>query len=98
MPTDLMRYKVATSSYLVNAGDTRALLHGTLVPVLVDGQFFDGFLTFPSLAASGKKNVCGKHRSQLVGARGFEPPTPCAQGRCATRLRYAPSDLPSPSS
>jgi hypothetical protein len=26
-----------------------------------------------------------------VGARGFEPPTPCAQGRCATRLRYAPS-------
>ena len=28
----------------------------------------------------------------LVGARGFEPPTPCAQGRCATRLRYAPTD------
>jgi hypothetical protein len=27
----------------------------------------------------------------LVGARGFEPPTPCAQGRCATRLRYAPT-------
>ena len=28
---------------------------------------------------------------RLVGARGFEPPTPCAQGRCATRLRYAPT-------
>ena len=28
---------------------------------------------------------------KLVGARGFEPPTPCAQGRCATRLRYAPT-------
>src|SRR5215831_12401587 len=27
----------------------------------------------------------------LVGARGFEPPTPCAQGRCATRLRHAPT-------
>src|SRR5687768_15076917 len=27
----------------------------------------------------------------LVGARGFEPPTPCAQGRCATGLRYAPT-------
>ena len=27
----------------------------------------------------------------MVGARGFEPPTPCAQGRCATRLRYAPT-------
>src|SRR6059036_672667 len=27
----------------------------------------------------------------LVGAPGFEPATPCAQGRCATRLRYAPT-------
>src|SRR2546427_2127787 len=26
----------------------------------------------------------------MFGASGFEPPTPCAQGRCATRLRYAP--------
>ena len=32
-----------------------------------------------------------KLRNYLVGARGFEPPTPCAQGRCATRLRYAPT-------
>src|SRR5438445_9220748 len=28
---------------------------------------------------------------RLVGAIGFEPTTPCAQGRCATRLRYAPT-------
>ena len=27
----------------------------------------------------------------MVGARGFEPPTPCAQGRCAARLRYTPT-------
>ena len=27
---------------------------------------------------------------RLVGARGFEPPTPCSQSRCATRLRHAP--------
>jgi hypothetical protein len=27
----------------------------------------------------------------LVGATGFEPAAPCAQGRCATRLRYAPT-------
>jgi hypothetical protein len=27
----------------------------------------------------------------VVGATGFEPATPCAQGRCATRLRYAPT-------
>src|SRR5438034_3727673 len=30
-------------------------------------------------------------RRKLVGATGFESATPCAQGRCATRLRYAPT-------
>jgi hypothetical protein len=30
---------------------------------------------------------------ELVGAIGFEPTTPCAQGRCATRLRYAPTEV-----
>src|SRR4026209_68927 len=29
-----------------------------------------------------------------VGARGFEPPTPCSQSRCATGLRYAPKLTP----
>jgi hypothetical protein len=28
---------------------------------------------------------------RLVGAARFELTTPCAQGRCATRLRYAPT-------
>jgi hypothetical protein len=28
---------------------------------------------------------------KVVGAAGFEPAAPCAQGRCATRLRYAPT-------
>jgi hypothetical protein len=27
----------------------------------------------------------------MVGARGFEPPTPCTPCKCATRLRYAPT-------
>ena len=27
----------------------------------------------------------------MVGAARFELATPCAQGRCATRLRYAPT-------
>jgi hypothetical protein len=27
----------------------------------------------------------------MVGARGFEPPTPCTPCRCATRLRHAPT-------
>ena len=31
--------------------------------------------------------------NELVGATGFEPATPCAQGRCATRLRYAPTAI-----
>ena len=28
----------------------------------------------------------------MVGAEGFEPPTLCSQSRCATRLRYAPTE------
>ncbi len=27
----------------------------------------------------------------MVGARGFEPPTPCTPCKCATRLRHAPT-------
>jgi hypothetical protein len=30
-------------------------------------------------------------RKMLVGASGFEPEASCAQGRRATRLRYAPT-------
>lgn len=26
----------------------------------------------------------------MVGARGFEPPTPCAQGRCASQAALRP--------
>ena len=29
----------------------------------------------------------------MVGAAGFEPTTPCPPGRCATRLRYAPTQF-----
>ncbi len=29
----------------------------------------------------------------LVGARGFEPPTPWTPSKCATRLRYAPTNV-----
>src|ERR1700680_3098345 len=31
-------------------------------------------------------------RRQVIGAPRFELGTPCAQGRCATRLRYAPTE------
>ena len=32
-----------------------------------------------------------KYLKSLVGASGFEPEASCAQGRRATRLRYAPT-------
>ncbi len=28
----------------------------------------------------------------LVGARGFEPPTPCSQGRCASQAALRPEE------
>ncbi len=28
---------------------------------------------------------------RLVGAAGFEPATPCSQGRCSTKLSHAPN-------
>ena len=29
---------------------------------------------------------------KVVGVQGFEPWTPCSQSRCATRLRYTPTE------
>ena len=39
-------------------------------------------------------SICARRfdgTENVVGAAGFEPAAPCAQGRCATRLRYAPT-------
>ena len=52
------------------------------------------------IRVAGKKQMRGHNRPyrskylmfRLVGAEGFEPPTLCSQSRCATRLRYAPTD------
>jgi len=35
-------------------------------------------------------HVSGVDHDEMVGAEGFEPPTPCSRSKCATRLRYAP--------
>ena len=45
------------------------------------------------LVEAGHSAVCrwNPGTRKVVGAAGFEPATPCAQGRCATRLRYAPT-------
>jgi hypothetical protein len=61
-----------------------------------DGKsYLDIFATIESFSAPAKSAFLrAKHLkadSNLVGATGFEPVTPCAQGRCATRLRYAPT-------
>ena len=52
-----------------------------------------GFLTGrPEKAGRGDAESPGRTRGGgfVVGAKGFEPSTPCSQSRCATRLRHAP--------
>ena len=39
----------------------------------------------------GPAREAGPRREEMVGARGFEPPTPRSRTVCATRLRYAPT-------
>ncbi len=56
---------------------------------------------FELLRGCRKCNTCAEkalrcdlpksQNERMVGARGFEPPTPCSRSRCATRLRYAPT-------
>ncbi len=41
--------------------------------------------------AYGKSKAADIRRRTLVGAGGFEPPTPCTPCRCAPGLRYAPT-------
>jgi hypothetical protein len=46
--------------------------------------------SFASGTTSDNKSEL-KNQELVVGAPGFEPGTSCAQGRRATRLRYAPT-------
>ena len=39
----------------------------------------------------GRCSVLLSYWREIIGASRFERPTPCSQGRCATRLRHAPS-------
>ena len=43
------------------------------------------------LQTEAVNQIANSLKKTMVGATGFEPATPCAQGRCATRLRYAPT-------
>src|SRR5262245_46905734 len=45
---------------------------------------------------AGENESQGKKRAaavRMVGARGFEPPTPWSRTRCSTRLSHAPTSL-----
>ncbi len=46
-------------------------------------------------AGPGQRDNCAgkieRRRQEMVGVRGFEPPTPSSRTRCATRLRYTPT-------
>jgi hypothetical protein len=50
-----------------------------------------GILNFIYTGFSCASERANNYFRILVGAGRFERPTPCAQGRCATRLRYAPT-------
>jgi hypothetical protein len=45
---------------------------------------------FLSRRLNGRRGS-GSNEFCLVGARGFEPPTPASRTQCATGLRYAPT-------
>ena len=63
---------------------TEGFGHGTHLPCLNEMK---GAAISPSGA---RKKRCG-NLDRMVGASGFEPEASCAQGRRATRLRYAPT-------
>ena len=66
----------------------------------------EAHLTVPTFFGKGEERGMQKRREPfacrcqaedcggsflMVGATGFEPATPCSQGKCATKLRYAPT-------
>src|SRR5512146_1683518 len=60
------------------------------------------FVTIPAvprtpLQCRGRRlvrlRIIRKLGEKMVGARGFEPPTPWSRTKCATRLRYAPTRI-----
>ena len=62
--------------------ETKRLANPDLLSARIPQMGFEG---------NGAFNKLKKTRDVLVGAPGFEPGASCAQGRRATRLRYAPT-------
>ena len=42
--------------------------------------------------SSSRNRLSRANHAQLVRVEGFEPPTPCSQSTCATKLRYTPME------
>src|SRR5262249_48828493 len=56
-----------------------------------DGKKQAGLYNFRYSGMRAMKKTVHNSLKDLVGAPGFEPGASCAQGRRATRLRYAPT-------
>ena len=55
------------------------------------------FMTMPRGSVSQRRAGSVQAAEGMVGVRGFEPPAPCSQSRCATRLRHTPTPVDSTS-
>jgi hypothetical protein len=74
--------------------DAESVAEGSVLLDFCTGQGWQGPAVFQqsALKCTDRPTVMlSKLLEDLVGAGRFERPTPCAQGRCATRLRYAPT-------
>ncbi len=66
--------------------------------VLLAGLFQHACAGTPRIVAGEIVPCRGTSELCMVGARGFEPPTPASRTQCATGLRYAPTKLTEPQS
>ena len=83
---DFAKSKAAFGPSRAEAPDVRSAVHGPQS----NGASCEGASPHPY--KSNNKNGPRGPVLLLVGAAGFEPTTPCPPGRCATRLRYAPTE------
>ncbi len=64
-------------------------------PILIDAAGFSATLKLENLliySAVLSYSLAAKCLILMVGAAGFELATPCTPCKCATRLRYAPTN------
>ena len=102
--TDAPNARDARKSVNLRASSTRSRCESASWLVRLSAKFAEAIalrsasslVLVLSCSRASRLRTYGNRRSNrfmnclcLVWAAGFEPATPCAQGRCATRLRYA---------